>query len=254
VRSLTNPYQALVALAEIGPILVVLPLLVIYGIKAFRAGSWYEANIPLGLVINVVWVFVEFGGSTGVRNTARLYGFIGPCVFWAVPLLWRVAEHRSQALKTCVAALLGVTMLSGIVLFGIMLPAVQKPVESYFIDHLDMLAARDYWNRLEPGAKIFDPNVSRAPTVFGRPTDSSLSWYQYKPEWMALSDRPDPYALHAYGFDYAYLDNRYLDRQPQALQDALTGGCVQVLRKYEDWKHDFRLLVDLRGCQLAQKP
>ncbi len=249
VLSLTNFWQALAALCEIGPILLVLPLLVIYGLKAFRAGRWYEAAIPLGALLSTASIFFEFSGSTGVRNTTRLYSFIDPCVLFAVPLVWRVFMRRSQRVKGGAAVYLGSMMFGGAVLFGIMLPAVQRPVETYFIDNLDMQAARDYWNRLEPGAKIFDPDVSRAPTVFGRPTDSSLSWYQYKPEWTALSGNPDPLALHAYGFDYAYLDNGYLDRQPLALQTALTSGCSRVVQKYEDWKHDTRLLVDLRGCR-----
>lgn len=249
VLSLTNPGQLLAALAEIGPVILVLPLLAAWGWKAFRAGRWYEAAYILAAFVGIGPIILEFTGSTGARNTSRLYGFIGPCMQFAVPLVWRWAAHRSDALKSA-AALLGVTvMLGGVVLFGAQLPAIQTPVYADYLDDVDVLVERDYWNELEPDAVVFDPMPSRAPTLLGRPTDSSVTWYETKPEWRALHAAPDPVKLHAYGFDYAYYDNRYQDELAPENQKLLEAACVRVVQEYTDWKRDFRRLVDLRACE-----
>ena len=71
-------------------------------------------------------------------------------------------------------SLLGlVTVAGGVVMFGVELPAIQKPVPSYFLIDLDARMLQDHWNRLEPGALVFDPIPSRATTLFGRFTNSS---------------------------------------------------------------------------------
>lgn len=249
VLSLINPGQILIALAEIGPVILVLPLLGIWGWKAFRAGRWYEAAIIVAAFVGIAPIFVEFTGSTGARNTSRLYGFISPCMLFAVPLVWRWAARRTDAVKSAVMLLGVMIMLGGVVLFGAQLPAMQTPVYADFLDDVDVVVERDYWNKLEPDALVFDPSPSRAPTLLGRPTDSSLTWYETKPEWRALRDAPDPAMLHAYGFDYAYYDNRYQDELAPENQKLLEAACVRLLKEYTDWKRDFRRLVDLRGCE-----
>ena len=48
-----------------------------------------------------------------------------------------------------------------------------------------------------------------APTLFGRATYSSLTWYEQKPAWKQLVAAPDPLAIKSAGFDYIYFDNLY---------------------------------------------
>jgi hypothetical protein len=249
VMSLTNPAQILAALLEIGPVILVLPLLFIWGIKAIRFGRWYEASIAAAAAISFAMVFVEFSGSTGVRNTARLYGFIGACILFAVPMVWIWARKRSETLKVALSGLGLVTMMGGVVLFGVELPAMQKPVYSYFLTDLDVLIQRDYWNKLEKDALVFDTITARAPTIFGRATDSNITWYQSKPEWNKLNEAPRPADLRAYGFSYAYFDNKYWDSLPIDVQKSLQDPCVKVVEEVEDWKHDNRKLLDIRSCQ-----
>lgn len=252
VLSLLDPHQLLIALLEIGPILLVLPLVCVWGVKAFRAGRWYEAAFVITGVITLGMVLVQFTGSTGVRNTSRLYGFVGLCSLFAVPVTWRWVEHRSAALKTLASAI-GLTIITGgVVLFGVELAAIQKPILSNFISDLDARMYKNYWNQLEPGALVFDSDPYRAPTVFGRPTNSSTTWFETKPEWKVLAAAPDPVDLRAAGFRYVYLDNRYWDQLPQRYQERLSDPCVQVVQVYEDWKHDSRTLLDIGGCGAAE--
>ncbi len=141
-----------------------------------------------------------------------------------------------------------ITITSGLVMFGIELIAIQRPVYSYFITSLDARMTSAYWNRLEPGTLVFDSDPSRAPTVLGRPTDSSFTWYQTKPEWETLRAAPDPSRLRAAGFRYIYLDNRYWDGIPTGIQQALSSACVKLVGEAGDELGNFRRLLDIGAC------
>jgi hypothetical protein len=248
VLSLLNGYQLIAALAELGPLILVLPLVCLWGIKAFRSGRWYEASFILSGVLSLGMLFVQYSGSTGVRNTSRLYTFVNLCLVYCVPLGWNWVQHRAQMLKNLAGVLLGMTMLSGLVLFAVEMIAIPKPVESYFLNELDGRMFKYYWDKLEPGALIFDPSPSRAPTVFGRATDSSLTWFDEKPAWKQLAAAPDPVKLKAAGFDYVYLDNVYWGNLDFASRDRLNSPCVKVIQAYENSMHETRQLLDIRAC------
>ena len=140
-------------------------------------------------------------------------------------------------------------ILNGVVEFGFQLVAIQKPVTSYFIDLLDVQAMRDYWNRLEPGVLVYDSVAYRSPTIFGRDTDASITWYAFKPDWKDLRNAPHPAALRAYGFSYAYIDDGYFNSLSPSIQQELSGGCVKLVKEYSGPTRTFRRLLDIRGCQ-----
>lgn len=248
VLSLIKPGQLMVALLELGPALLVFPLLVAFGWKALRASRWYEAALVVSGIISLFMILVEFAGSTGVRNTSRLYQFIGLSLTFFVPLVWMYVSRRSDTLKTLAAGLAGIIMFGGIVLTGIQLPAIQQPVYSYFLTDLDIQIERDYWNTLEPEALVFDPIVSRAATIFARGSNSGFTWYKSKPEWEKLVASPDPYDLRAGGYSYAYFDQKAWDEIPLSIQKKFDDPCVTVVKELEDWRHDFRKLVNIQAC------
>jgi hypothetical protein len=248
VLSLIKPGQLIVALLELGPALLVFPLLVAFGWKALRASRWYEALLVSSGLLSLLMIIVEFAGSTGVRNTSRLYQFIGLSLFFFVPLVWMYAARRSDTLKALAVVIAGVTMFGGIVLTGVQIPAIQKPVYSYFITDLDVQMERDYWNKLEPGALVFDPIVSRSATIFARGSNASYTWYKSKPEWEKIAASPDPRSLKAGGYSYAYFDQKSWDEIPTDTQKKLSDPCVKVIKEVEDWRHDFRKLIDVKAC------
>jgi hypothetical protein len=170
-------------------------------------------------------------------------------VAFAVPLVWLWVSRRPAVVKMLAAFVGLVTITSGLVMFGIELIAIQRPVYSYFITPLDARMTRAHWDRLEPGALVFDPQPSRATTVLGRPTDSSYTWYRTKPEWETLRAAPDPFQLRAAGYRYIYLDNRYWDGIPVEIQQALSGACVKMTSEANDDQGNFRRLLDISACQ-----
>ena len=246
---LNRPFHLLAALAELGPVLLVFPLLIAWGLKAFRRQRWYEVVLVVMAILSLGMLFVHFSGSPGVRNTSRMYVFIDTLALFAVPLVWMWAAHRPDWVRGVAAGLLAVSMFGGLGMFAVELPAVQKPVYSYFITALDARMARAYWNQLEPGTMVFDADPYRAPTLFGRPNDSSTTWFASKPEWQTLRESPDPLRLRQAGYAYFYLDNHYWQALSPQLQQVFNDPCVQLVDEYDDQQGNFRRLYDIRLCR-----
>ena len=255
VLSLFNPAQLLTALFEIGPILLVFPLVIIWGLKAYRASRWYEVSIILSACISLVLVFFQFSGSTGVRNTSRFYDFLGTCGLWAAPLIWLWYAKRKQWIKVLIIVLTGITLDGGIVLFGIQMPAAQQPVTSTLLNTLDGRMTELYWNRLEPDSMVFDSSVYRSPVIFGRGNASSSTWYERKPEYLALVQDPDPFVLRSAGYSYIYFDDLYWEKIGPERQARFSNTCVVTIEHLEHpnprdlTKTETRTLLDIQSCK-----
>jgi len=249
--SLDDPAQILLALAEIGPILIVTPLVIAWLVKAFRFGRWYECFQAAAAVASLVLLVVQLKGAAGITALTRVQTLpLGVLGTFCVPSLWLWARHRSDTIKALCASLLSIMMFGGVVLFGISLIAAPKPVLSNFIDLLDASMSKTYFDNLEKDAYIFDSIPYRAPTLFGRSTKSSTDFYTATPEWKALKKNPDPFAIRAAGYDYIYLDKEYWTTLTREQKDALGNGCVQMVQKVESQvPPDFRKLLDITNCE-----
>ncbi len=148
-----------------------------------------------------------------------------------------------------------VACVGGLVLFGVQLLAIQRPVLATFITPLDARISRQYWDKLEPHALVFDPVVYRSPTVFGRFTVSSPSWYTRDPAWETLDASPDPRTIRAAGFAYMYFDRDYWDSLTPAQQALFAAPCVQQVAQVEgihseqNYAKDFRRLLNIEACK-----
>jgi len=252
--SITNPWQLLVALAEMGPVVLISPLVLLHGWKALKRGRWLEAGLVASSVGIVIAALVSFRGALFTAAPRLLSNWFLVCALYFVPLgsLW--SARKGESIRIGIAALGLAGSLGGLVLFGVQLAAIQKPIYATFIAPADAKMAAQMWNQLEPEALVFDPLVFRAPTVLGRATRSSQTWYTRSPEWEALRDAPNPNDLRRAGFSYAYFDGDSLSQLSPELQRALSGGCVkqvmqvEAFRSLEDNRSEVRQLLDLRGC------
>jgi hypothetical protein len=251
--AITDPFQLLAAVLEIGPVIFAFPWVVVWGLKALKGERWFEAGfVGLG-VVSLLSIFVQYAGNAGITATGRLFaGAIDVSKVYAVPLLWLWAEKRSRAIKGTLLGLAGVSMLSGLVLLGNQINATYKPVASYFVSDLDVRMYAAYWDRLEPGAMVFDPVPSRPPTIFGRFTDSSITWYVPKDSWVDLVKAPDPVNVRAAGFRYMYFDKEYFKEH----QDLLGKPCATLVQQMDGAKEshgemipDYRRLIDISSCK-----
>jgi hypothetical protein len=237
-------------LLETGPVILVFPLGWVWGWKAIHSRRWFEAALVGSGLAGLLFLCIRFLGPAGPSAVTRLQIMvINVCALFAVPLGWWWAR-RGGDLRKIIAVSLGLlSIVSGLVLFSIELIAIQKPVYSYFLSDLDVAVARDYWNKLEPGALVFDSLPVRAPTIFGRPTRSSTTWYESTQEWEALLRSPDPFILNGAGFSYLYVDQQYWDTLTKVIQTKLQSPCVTLLKEYKDWSGDFRWLMDIGQCR-----
>jgi hypothetical protein len=247
VLSLLNVSQLLVALIEVGPILLVLPLLAWWAWKAARAERWYEATFSGSAVLSLVMIFVHFTGSTGIGNGARLYFFIPICAMMAVSMVWLWAAHKKKLIQGIIGILGGVVMFGGIVMLGVQMPSIKNEVDSYFITPPDARMESRYWNRLDPGALVFDPIPSRGATIFGRYTNAGFSWYTLKPSFENLVTTPDVYRMHSAGFSYAYIDQTYWENLSESQKLLFSQSCTNLIHE-EKLGTFWRRLYDIRSC------
>ncbi len=252
--SLLNPSQLLAGLAEIGPIVLVTPLLGIWAWKCIRSGRWLESSLISASWGAILALFIAFKGPLFTATPRLMSGWFFACSLYFVPLSWIWLRRRRDWLASVVVIVGGASCLGGVVLFAVQLAAVQKPVYATFITPMDARMSQDYWNRLDPGYWVLDPVVYRAPTVFGRFTNSSPSWYTRTDAWQALIDAPDPYRVRAQGFGYMYFDSDYWNGLSAAQQLALGAPCVHQIAQVDgihsekDYSKDFRRLLDIRSC------
>jgi hypothetical protein len=253
--SILNPSQLVSALAEIGPVILLTPLVFAWARKSFRLGRWYEASLIMASLGALIALFIAFKGPLFSATPRLMGGWFFACILYAVPVVWIWARQRAQAVKITLAIGGLIISFSGLVLFGIQLLAIQKPVYATFVTPLDAKMAEDYWNKLDSNALIFDPVVFRAPTLFGRFTKSSPTWYSRSADWHALDNAPDPIKIHTAGFDYIYFDKDYWDRLLPAQQSLFMVDCVKQIAEVDgihseqDYTKDFRRLLDIRGCK-----
>lgn len=253
--SLFEPLQLFLALLEVGPVVIVTPLILAWGWKSLRVGKWFEAALVGACFGALLAALIAFKGPLFTATPRLMGGWFFASALYAVPLLWAWLQRRPDGWRAAVVGVGLMSVLGGLVLFGVQLAAIQKPIYATFITPMDAKMSQEYWNQLDPGSLVFDPVVFRAPTVLGRFTNSSPTWYTRSAEWQALNDAPDPVRLRAAGFEYAYFDSDYWESLTPADRSAFAAPCVKQLAQIDgihseqDYTKDFRRLLDIRSCE-----
>jgi len=247
--SLLNIKSIIITLFEVGPVLALMPLVLIWGKKAFRAERWFEASVACAALISLGMVFVRFSGS--VRNTSRLYFFVSVCSLMAVSLglLWM--RNRPHITQLLLRAIMGITFFGGIVMLGVQMPNIKNHQYSFFIEPYDVQMTRLYWNQLDADALVFDPQPSRGSTVLGRYTQAGTTWYEPIDQFTNFLQTPDVYRLREAGYSYAYLDKTYWDELGLEGKSVFLQPCVNMIHEVDEITHSqgWRKLYDIRACE-----
>ena len=252
--SVFDPVQLLAALLEIGPMILVLPLVLVWGYKALREERWIEAALVASAIPSLLSIFVEYSGNAGITATTRLLSnMFFVCRALAVPLVWLWLQNQAEWKRGVTYALGAAAMLGGVLLFAIELIAIPRPVYGEFVSDMDARFYEEYWDRLSPPtAWVLDPSSSRASTLFGRQSNSIIHWGVHQPEYLELLGNPDPYRVNEAGYSYVYADKEYWKLYAVQLEQP----CVDVLKTVEGAKlshgefvPDFRRLADISGCK-----
>jgi hypothetical protein len=252
--SLLNPYQFLAAIFEVGPVVLVLPLVLIWGYRALQEQRWIHASLAAAVIPSLLSIFLEYSGNADITATTRLlWIMISLCKILGVPLVWLWLQTQPEWKHLLMQGLIAISMFAGIVLFAIQLIAIPRPVYTVFVTDMDAAFYEKYWNRLSPSsAWVLDPISQRSATIFGRQSDALVRWGVSKPEYVALLENPDPYQLNAAGYRYVYADKEYWKQYDVQLEKA----CVKVLETIDGVKvarsgsaPDFRRLADISECK-----
>lgn len=248
--SLLNPLQWVAILGETGLAVFAVPIVLKQLGPFSRDENWFEAAWVGSIIISLLMVFVQYTGNAGPTAASRMIAhFLTVVVMYAVPLIWLALEKRGENLK--VAALVWglATIFSGISLFGSQLAAMPNPVYAIYLNQLDGQMFTRHWNELAPNTMVFDPIYPRAATIFGRPTRSSITMGENLPEWLALQANPDPVRLKAAGYDYLYVDLKYLTKYASIIQKPCVKQLDQIDDKNKDQVVDSRTLFQLTDCK-----
>jgi hypothetical protein len=251
--SIFNPAQVIVGLAEMGPTILLLPIVVNWIWKFGKRGHLIEAGLGLsGLFGFILPFFIHYSVE---RDTSRITSF-GLQIFLivSVPALALLLKQGKARLRGLIIGGFGITIASGIVIIAILYTSITTPQITYFIDPQDARMSSLGWNQIKPGSWVLDRIPYRAVTIYGHPSRSSPASgpvdFSTYPEWEALIENPNPGDVATAGYGYIYMDNTWWNQLTLEQQSALNQNCVQVAQEMSDeTSENWRRLLDVSQCK-----
>ena len=250
--SLTDWRQIFVVLAECGPILFLLPVIVARINYDFNRKRIVELGFGIASLIGVIVpLFLNYYIN---RDITRLTA--AGLILWlllAIHPIWKFVKRAPLWQKGITAFAWVVTIFGGVALFIYQCTAIFAPQVSTFLSSMDTRMSQTYWDRLDSRLMVFDSTGYRGQTLFGRLSIDSFLGFTID-QFLPFQANPNPYTLRKAGFGYIYLDKRYWDHLPVNYQKALYPSCAHVMNKMEKMNSatgelsDFRVLIDITGC------
>ena len=246
--SLFDPLQWLVALAELGPVILLGAWVTRCAWRRLQEGDWPAGMFGLGAIVAFALPLVLHYQVE--RDTTRITA--AALTIWmllGIPWLWKSRSRRQRWMNALLILALSGGAVSGVVLFVVSLQAIPVPQQSYFVGGMDARISRDYWDALPPEAEVFDPLPYRAVTLFGRPVTTHDALRHPLPAFDTLLRDFTPAAAAAYGFDFLYLDGTWYWRLSPEQREAFQLECLALLEEQVDDMGDIRRLYDVRSCR-----
>ncbi len=244
---LANPGNLLIALAEIGPMLLLAPIAVWEARGSLHSRKLLMAGLSLmALVSAFLPLLVRFVGRD--RDITRLLG--SALMVWLVitlPYLWLALKRGRPAVKAAVIVFTILSVLSGVALFSTQLISIAQTQASYYIDDVDAWMSQDYWNQLDPGAWVLDPvHPYRPAALFGRTAGPAyLDFHIPLQDFITLTKELDPQEISRAGYSYLYLDRKTWRELSPSQKAAFENPCVQLVKQTENEIGDFRRLYEI---------
>lgn len=250
---LFSPLGWLVALAEMGIGIVLLPWVLQWVWRRVRSApetGWILGIYSIGALFGmVVPVFVRYRSD---RDITRLTGFgLQLFTLFLVFALVRWGKEGRRDLFRAGLGSLALMMVSGIVLGGVQLSAIQRPDFGEKISRYDVEVSRQVWDKLPKDAIVFDPLGWPAVAVTGRVTRYGEWIYTPTPAFTDLVASPSLRKLRSEGYTHVYIPWEWwyilTSEQRKAFQDK----CVKVVaesRLGPERDAHFRRLLDIRSC------
>ena len=245
---LTNPNMIIVALFEIGPVIIFAPFAIVWSWRRLKRGNALVGGLGAATILFFIFALV-FRYGTGRDTTRIMWTTLFLWVLFGMPAILMVIRNGSRFYRYFFLAIFGAGMFSGILLLGIQLTAITKPVQTYFADSADARISQMYWDALEPDAEVFDPESFRSVTLFGRPATSHETIYHPMDSWQQLVRNPDVFAIAAAGYSHIYVDEEWWKALTEVQRSSFDNPCVERLAADEDPNSGIRWLFHIETCR-----
>jgi hypothetical protein len=252
--SIFSPLELLVAIFELGPVVLFAPLITWWSWKRLKEGDWI-----LGILVLSAWIgfaipiFLTYEYNRDIVRFTK-HALVIWTIVLVIMLFYQTAKLRKNWQYLITAALV-LMVFGGLVVFGSALTAAGQAVLSEnVINGLDARVSSDTWDQLAPDSEVYDPHVWRATSLTGRLTHvvtGPMSYdYGLSPEWWALRTNPTIAGMINDGYHYVYIDQGWWADLPEEGRNELSQPCVVVITEYiDEERSQFRRLISLENCQ-----
>jgi hypothetical protein len=249
---LTSPGELMVGLFEVGPALLLAPLVVLFGLRWVRRGrSLWVAFAASTLFGFIVPIFIRYQIDRDVTRITA-YALMGWIILATPALAAAIRWGRLPWLAKGLSAYSLLLVFGGLVLAGPLLTAANVAVIGYQLHPADASMARMVWDRLPPAALVLDSSPWRAVAVTGRLTVSSSDSNEVLPSWQSLVADPVVGAVRQAGFDYVYMDSEWHDSMPGGARQSYEQPCVRPLAEvHGNGSNGSRWLYDISRCPIS---
>ena len=245
--SLFDPGQIAILLAEAGPALFLLPVVVAFTLRKLPGRVTLVLGLALGSFVTFVLpIFFRYGLDFDITRLVAAALWLWYAL--SFPVIWRWLKNARQPFRYLAGAGYAVAIYAGVVMFAVQLIAIPKPQTTYYLDFTETYFSRTYWNRLEPNAMILDNFPERAVLLFGRASTAGLDVYNRSPEWKALIADPDPVKVARAGYTYIYMNEKWFADLNKKQRDAFQQPCVSQIDRLNIEDRAYRQLWSVKAC------
>jgi hypothetical protein len=251
--SIFSPLELLVAIFELGPVILFVPLITWWTWKRFKEGDWMIGVLVLSAWIGfTIPILLTYEYNRDIVRFTKHALTIWTIVL-AVMLLYQTTK-LNKVWQYLGASALILMVFGGFVIFGGALTAASQAVlTENVINGLDSRVSGDVWDQLSSDSEVYDPHVWRATALTGRLTHvvtGNMSYdYGLSPEWWALRTNPTVDSMLADGYLYVYVDQGWWAELTEEGRTELTQPCVVVVTEYiDEERNQFRRLISLENC------
>jgi hypothetical protein len=248
---ITKPGELLIGLMEIGPVLLLLPLIAWASIRWAKRGRFLYLAIAISTFLGfVIPLFLRYEVDRDITRLTN-YALMG-WILLSVPLLstfWHL--KRPNWIRAVIVTVAAFVVFGGLVVAGSLFSAIPRAVFADEIEPVDAAMTRLLWDELEPGAEVLDSRSWRAVPITGRLTRSAVDSYAELNSWADLVAFPDVYQISDAGYRYIYVDEFWWDSMPEDARESYMDSCVSVIQEVHDnAANGSRWLFDIGECGL----
>ncbi len=249
-----NLLSLIVAIVEIGPVVLFLPWLTYDWFKNRSEQDWLNTILLLISWIGLL-IAIFFRWDSSPRDITRIPAFASKAA--TLLLIYRVDQLLSSGKITIsrplfmsAFAALALMCISGGVLGAVQLSAAQQVVLTDHYGDKEAMLLKDVWGRLPRDGKMFGP-IGKASILTGQLTGGIIAPPPgaQRQVWTTLNTSPTLDLLLQNKINFVFVDSAWWRGLSHDSQKQLKNSCITVFAQSGDDTSPFFLkILDLRNC------